>query len=163
MQDHIRRIGSSPLAGAVPGWAGTLTDISEIERLLAEAERARAAIMAIAGLASSPQAIVQALTPYLLEGRQDHPLRQAATDYLAAFRVFVGALKAFSDAGGGAPYQSASGMMLADSWSSLSDIVANRTQLQAWTSWCAIREQAEGLGLARSSSPWRRARLPRMI
>lgn len=147
MQDLLDVVKNSPLAGAVPGWQGTLTNTAELERFLAGAEKARAAIMTIAPMASSPQAIVQALTPYLLEGQREHPVRRAATEHMAAFRPFVEALRAFSDAGAGLPYSTASDAVLAESRSSLADIAANRTLLQAWTSWCAIREQAEGLNL----------------
>lgn len=147
MQNLVMTVRNSPLAGAVPGWKGTLTDTAELERFFTDAQKLRAAIMTVTPLASSPQSVERALTPYLLEGRRDHPVRHAANDYLAAFKTFVGCLRAFSDAGGGMPYSTGSGTVLADSRSSLAEIAANRTQLQAWTSWCAIREQAEGLNL----------------
>ena len=147
MQALIRTVRSSPLSGVVPGWNGTQTDTAQLEKFFADAAKAKSAIMAIAGMASSPQAIVQALTPYLLEGRHEHPIQGAASDYYAAYKAFVEAIKAFNDAGGGMPYASESVTVLADSSATLGEIMANRTQLQAWTSWCAIREQAEGLGL----------------
>jgi hypothetical protein len=147
MQMHLATVSNSPLVDSVPGWNGTQTDISKVEKFFADAEKTKTAIMAISGLATSPQVIVQALSPYLLEGQRDHPVRSASTEYLTAFKAFVEAIKGFTGAGGGMPYVSGTMSVLEESQSTLSEIVASRAQLQAWTSWCGIREKAEGLGL----------------
>ncbi|TAY41484.1 DUF3320 domain-containing protein [Rhizobium leguminosarum] len=148
MKTFAGTVQTSELGRHAPGWKGTQTDTTSLRLHFDQAAAMRSALVRLGQMAGSVKNIAQSVAPYLSHGSSDHPLRDSADRFLQARQAFITEIKAYRELAGSVPADAASTSLLAGISQAMQEIRENQSALQAWTSWCGVRKNAEAHGIS---------------
>lgn len=148
MKLSLASLDESAMKEQVPHWQGVKTDPAALREHFDHAAAMRAALVRIGRLSGDMSAVAQALGPCIVQGQTDHPVLDDASRLRDAMASFLQSAEAFRGSGGRISDDGEGHDFLDRLVATLEEIIENRTALQTWTEWCALREKATAHGLA---------------
>ena len=140
-------IAANSLANQTSYWKAVETDTRGLESQLAKAVELRRCLVAAGKVFGVTQEISKAVYPHLKGRNPESILFGAAAQFLKASEDFSAAIKEFTGVAGASPVQKDAPQIGEAAMSAVTQIEAQRSSLQKWTSWCEVRNAAQAAGL----------------
>ena len=147
MQRTLASLEENPLRAKTPEWHGIRTDPDKLRDRFKLAEDMRSALVHMSRISGDVSAVIDALGNTISSGAADDTLLKQANDLCASVSRFVQAARTYAELGGRLPEDLPQSDFLENVIVTMDEIAANRTALQAWSAWCALRGKAQALGL----------------
>ncbi|WP_310620560.1 DUF4011 domain-containing protein [Flexibacterium corallicola] len=148
MQQTISVLDQHPLKPLYSEWRGVDTDLGQLSDYLSKAAHLRSQILNL-GIPETGRA---GLKNRLLEYFSNHPLRSAinekATEFHSCYMLFQDRLEVFCRFAGPALLNCEEPDFIAVLKDTLAELARNKSELQVWTEWCSVKEQALNHGLS---------------
>lgn len=132
----------------VPGWAALRTDMNRLAWVAKLADGLRASLIQ---LADSPEQLVRLrgdLKRLVVDGNEmlspDGPIAKGLVELERRYQALVGATERFGRLAGGSIDLSE---QIPELWTNAKAVTENERSLNAWCSWCRVREEALACGL----------------
>lgn len=142
MQTQLGCIAESLLASEPHLWHGRETDTALLREHIDTAVEMRQVIVDLGTTTGALPDITSKLQPVLSDTSSNHPLLAVADSMLNVCGRFTESVQSFQKVAGAAPYDPDTSQTLTDTTKTASRIREHRTELQRWTSWCAVKERA---------------------
>lgn len=143
----ISEITASPLAGKSIGFAGMNSDVAAMGALIGRADELRRAFFSLALEGAEAEAATDAVAPIVMGEGDPRGVREAGRTFRAAVKGFAEAVRAFTQTAGCDLKTLAGAGTLAAVAEAMAEIVAARSALMDWSTWCAVRRKALAQGL----------------
>ena len=148
MQRTLANLEENPLRAKVPEWHGIRTDPEKLRDHFKLAEDMRSALVHMSRISGDIGTVINALGQTIASGGSNDAIQTRADSLRASTSRFVQAAQAYAELGGKLPEDLSQTDFLQSVVVAMDEITANRTALQAWSAWCALRGKAQALGLA---------------
>lgn len=139
-------VASNAISGAPLAFKGLETDCLALKQHLKIAEQFRTSLVQLGDFAGNVEAVAASIAAGL-KGQVNRPQVAAATDYLARYRALIDAINEFEAVAGRQLPDRDAGDFLDRLAEKMDDLGQSRNLFRDWSSWCAIRARALGLGL----------------
>lgn len=147
LQATQRAIAHSAVSGTPLAFKGLGTDCLALKQHLHVAEQLRTSLVQLGEFAGNVQAVAASIAAGL-RGQVNRPQIAAATDYLAKYRTLIDAIGEFEAVAGQQLPERDAEDFLGKLAQRMEDLEQSRNLFRDWSSWCAIRARALGVGLA---------------
>ncbi len=142
LQGALKAVAESPLA-VLPCFDGVSSEVDVLRTYLADATALRVAIADLDSYYSASGLLEGTLSPLLNAYGDREPGALAAQDFATARSAFDLACTAHEHHAGGMPeHESLQGLL-----ASVADLLSEKSHLNDWAKWVAVREEASGRGL----------------
>lgn len=142
MKSSAKSVHDRSLVGHVPEWNGLQTDTVKLRKHFEEASALRSSLKRLEDMAGSLQTIAQSVAPYLNDTASDHPVRDAAAIFSETSTKFAQDLEAYRSISGEIPFNKNGSEIISNIINALTEIVNQKSALQAWTAWCNVKQKA---------------------
>lgn len=147
LQTTQHTIARSAVSGTSLAFRGLGTDCLALKQHLQIAEQLRTSLVQLGEFAGNVQGVAASIASGLT-GQVNRPQIAAATDYLARYRTLIDAMSEFEAVAGQQLVERDAEDFLGKLTQQMDSLEQSRNLFRDWSSWCAIRARALGVGLA---------------